>query len=98
MADSTQVVSSIEDVRAYITETFCSLFDLDQRFFVLREFAIYRRGRPTGTYFVLEGPRRLRFTAVWDHEDGVLLFYGMNGQRIQMTELIYADLASAQAA
>lgn len=98
MAECIHVVGSLEDVRAYVLETFCSRFDLDPRFFSLREFPVCRRRQVVGLYFVLEGPRRLRFNAVWDYRSEMLLFYGMNGQRIQTTRLICANMASAQAA
>lgn len=98
MVDITQVVCSIEDVRRYVAETFCARFDLDQRFFELSEFPILRRGRQAGTYFVYEGPRRLRLTAIWDFERELILFYGLNGQRFQTTRLLYSSQMARQAA
>jgi hypothetical protein len=98
MADFTHVVSSSEDVRTFVLEFFCSRFDLDPRFFHVRSLPLNRRGRQTGTYFVVEGPRRIRFTAIWDREQQTVLFYGLNGQRIQTTELIYCSQQLARAA
>jgi len=98
MADFIQVVSSLEDVRAYVLETFCSRFDLDPRFFRVRALPLHRRGQEIGAYFVVEGPRRIRFTAIWDREHQTVLFYGLNGQRIQTTELIYSPQLSTRAA
>ncbi|MCS7239123.1 MAG: hypothetical protein NZ899_12770 [Thermoguttaceae bacterium] len=98
MAEVTQVVGSTEDLRAYIIDTFCSRYDLDPRFFELTEFPLYRRGQPVGKYFVFEGPRRLRMMAVWDYKRELLLFYGLNGQRIQTTRLLYPAPSVRQAA
>jgi hypothetical protein len=47
-----------------------------------------RSGRPCGIYFCLQGPRAVRFTAIWEIERNQVLFYGPSGERILKSQLM----------
>jgi hypothetical protein len=98
MINAMHVAGSREDIRRYVLETFCSRFDLDPRYFAVNEKPLFRQRRQTGILYSVEGPRRLRFWAVWDWNEHKILFYGLDGQRFQTTELLYAEMPMLRAA
>ncbi len=96
MVTQVHAAANLDDLRAYVVETLCAHFQLDPLCFKLRERILYRRQIPCGIYFVLEGPRGVWFSAIWEIEANRVFFYGLDGQRIQSTQLLLApDLRQA---
>jgi hypothetical protein len=63
------------------------MFQLQIGAFPLTEKTLHRMGKPCGIYFCLQGPRAVRFTAIWESERNQVLFYGPNGERMLKTQL-----------
>ena len=85
-----QEICSLEDLRDYVNETFCEHFQLQPDAFEMTERVLRRVGKPCGVYFCLQGPRGIRFTAIWETDRNCILFYGPTGERFQKTKLIEA--------
>ena len=64
----------------------------------LTERVLHRGGRACGIYFCLYGPRRMKFTAIWDMDRSQVLFYGSGGERFMTTQLIEAPRMECAAA
>jgi len=91
-------IGSLDDLRDYIYTTICNTFDLQLGAYQMGERVLYRGGRPCGLYFVLHGPRGMKFTAIWETERNQVLFYGPTGERFQRTQLIEAPQLECAAA
>lgn len=90
MLTTVQQIFSLEDLRDYVNETLCEHFQLQIDAFEMTERILRRAGRPCGVYFCLHGPRKVRFTAIWETDRNCILFYGPTGERFQKTQLIEA--------
>lgn len=91
-------ISDLEDLRDYIYTTLCDTFEIQIGAYPMGESMLFRGGRPCGMYFCLEGPRGLKFTAIWETERNQVLFYGPTGERFQRTQLIEAPQLECAAA
>lgn len=65
----------------------CRLDSLDPVHTTLSETAITRRGRRAGALFTVNGPRRLRPSAVWASAESKLLFYNSAGAKVRAVTL-----------
>ena len=83
-------VRGLESLRDYVTETFCEQYELQLGAFHMTERILRRGGRPCGVCFYLQGPRAVRFTAIWDADHNQVLFYGASGERFLRTQLVGA--------
>lgn len=79
---------NLKNLREFVNATLCEIFQLQQGAFPLTEKVLNRAGKPCGIYFCLQGPRAVRFTAIWETDRNQVLFYGPSGERILKTELI----------
>lgn len=91
-------IRNLDELRDYVNQTLCSYdhFVLDA--FPLTEHILLRGGKPCGIYFCLHGPRRVKFTAIWETESHTVLFYNSAGERFHKTQLMAApelELAAA---
>ena len=59
----------------------CAKENLLEDQFTTRATSVVRRGRACGTSFVLQGPRSVRLTAVWEADLGTLYLYDARGER-----------------
>jgi len=80
----------LQDIRDFINETFCSYYQLQAGAFQMTERLLRRGGKPCGVHFCLQGPRAVRFTAIWETERNQVLFYGSTGERFLKTQLVEA--------
>jgi hypothetical protein len=91
-------ISNVNDLREYINVTLCEHYQLQNGAFQMTEQMLIRAGKPCGMYFCLNGPRAVRFTAIWETDRNQILFYGPRGERFQKTQLLEApELESAAA-
>jgi len=90
MLTTVQQIFSLEDLHDYVNETLCEHFQLQIDAFEMTQRILRRAGRPCGVYFCLHGPRKVRFTAIWETDRNCILFYGPTGERFQKTQLIEA--------
>lgn len=98
MPTTSQCISSLDELRAYVQEVLCSYDDLLPNAFAITERLIVRGGEACGLYFCLHGPRAVKFSAVWETEKHRILFYGPDGERFQRTQLVAEEEAGLQAA
>jgi len=83
-------ICSLENLRDYVNETFCEHYQLQTDAFEMTERILRRVGKPCGVFFCLQGPRGVRFTAIWETDRNCILFYGPTGERFQKTQLLEA--------
>jgi hypothetical protein len=81
-------IDNLQELREYVNATLCEIFQLQIGAFPITEKILNRAGKPCGIYFCLQGPRAVRFTAIWESERNQVLFYGPNGERIQKSQLV----------
>ena len=87
MLTKTQRPHDPATIRHYINQTLCERDKLEIDCFPLTERILLRNGKPCGIYYCLIGPRSLRLSAIWDTENGTILFYGSRGERFLKTQL-----------
>jgi hypothetical protein len=81
-------IDNLNELREYVNATLCDIFQLQIGAFPMIEKVLNRAGKPCGMYFCLQGPRAVRFTAIWESERNQVLFYGPGGERILKSQLI----------
>ena len=74
---------NLQELKDLVYQTLCAHEKLEVGIFPMTEKVLTRNARPCGIYFCLHGPRSVRFTAIWDTERNVVLFYGASGERFQ---------------
>lgn len=75
------------DLVRYVHLGLCRLDALDPQSCPLRETPILRRGRLAGALFTIDGPRRLKPSAVWASAESELIFYHVTGARVRAVTL-----------
>ena len=81
-------LDNLNELREFVNATLCEIFQLQLGAFPISEKILNRAGKPCGIYFCLQGPRAVRFTAIWETERNQVLFYGPSGERILKSQLI----------
>lgn len=84
---TTVSLATLEALRDYVRTAICERDRLDPEAAPLFERAIIRRGAPCGLFFQVQGPRQVRFYALWAAEENRILFYDQTGTRIAETRL-----------
>ena len=74
---------NLQELKEFVYQTLCAHEKLEVGIFPMTEKVLTRHARPCGVYFCLHGPRSVRFTAIWDTERNMVLFYGASGERFQ---------------
>ncbi|MEX0715274.1 MAG: hypothetical protein WD066_01735 [Planctomycetaceae bacterium] len=69
------------ELRTYIHRTLCEKENLLADQFRMTEMTLTRRGKPCGSQFSLQGPRRVRLGAIWVAERNEVYFYDAKGIR-----------------
>ncbi|HEY4760299.1 MAG TPA: hypothetical protein VIH42_06960 [Thermoguttaceae bacterium] len=91
-------IDNLNDLREFINETLNDYYQLQSGAFQMTEQVLVRAGKPCGIYFCLNGPRAVRFSAIWETDRNQILFYGPEGERFLKTQLLEAPLLEAAAA
>jgi hypothetical protein len=89
---------NVDDLREYINVTLCDHYQLQYGAFNMTEQVLIRAGKPCGIFFCLNGPRAVRFTAIWETDRNQILFYGPRGERFLKTQLLEAPALEFAAA
>jgi hypothetical protein len=98
MLTSERQIQSLDDLRRYVTEILCDFDHLEPDAFRMTERLLLRAGKPCGLYFCLHGPRSVKFSAIWETERNVVLFYDSTGERFRKTQLVAAGALELLAA
>ncbi|HVX63595.1 MAG TPA: hypothetical protein VHC19_23435 [Pirellulales bacterium] len=98
MLTSERQIQSLDDLRRYVNETLCEFDNLEVGAFRMTERILLRGGKPCGLYFCLHGPRAVKFSAIWETQRNMVLFYGSSGERFQKTQLVAAPALEFAAA
>jgi hypothetical protein len=80
-------VTSLEELRELIYQTLCSYDQLEPSVFSMTERILARGNQPCGSHFCLHGPRRVKYTAIWETDGNTILFYGSTGERFHKMQL-----------
>jgi hypothetical protein len=91
-------IDNVNDLREYISITLCEYYQLQNGAFQMTEQVLIRSGKPCGIYFCLNGPRAVRFSAIWETDRNQILFYGPQGERFLKTQLLEAPVLESAAA
>ncbi len=91
MVDRVLRIESLEDLRRFVTRTICEMEQLELGAFPVTERILLRRGKPCGLYFCVQGPRSVRFSAIWETEQNRILFYDASGERYFRTQLVSSE-------
>ena len=78
---------TLEELRGHVLEILCTHDHLDPEQTPLFESVLFRRGKPCGLFFQVQGPRLLKTYAVWAGEENRILFYASTGERFAETRL-----------
>jgi hypothetical protein len=84
------VIQTLDELKAYVTETLCQREQLEPGAFQLSQKILVQSGKPCGMYFCLHGPRAVLFTAIWETRNNTILFYDSAGERFLRTQLMQA--------
>jgi hypothetical protein len=81
-------INSYSDLKQFIYATLCSDHRLLQNSFSTTETVI-KRGKNVfcGMMFCLNGPRAVKFTAIWEKEKNQVFFYGADGKRYRQARM-----------
>jgi hypothetical protein len=77
----------LDDVRKFVQQSICDQHGLEVTSAPMSERALLRGSRTCGIFFCVQGPRNVRFTAIWDQEKNAVLFYDSSGERLRRTML-----------
>ncbi|MBX9624532.1 MAG: hypothetical protein K2X82_12050 [Gemmataceae bacterium] len=78
---------SAEELAGYVHRTLCDRDALDPGQAPLFRTPLVKAGRACGVVFHVEGPRRLRASAVWAADAGRVIFYDSAGTRFREVRL-----------
>lgn len=81
MTDEVMAFGSVDELAGYVHRELCDRHALDPAQTPLYRTPLVRAGRPAGAVFHVDGPRRLRPSAVWAADAGRVIFYDPLGGR-----------------
>jgi len=78
---------AVEQLAAFVHAVLCERDALDAHQTPLFRTPLRKAGRVCGVVFHVEGPRRLRTSAVWSADDDRVIFYDSAGVRFREVNL-----------
>jgi hypothetical protein len=78
---------TFEDLRQHVHKVLCEHDHLDPKQTPLFQQLLIRRGKPCGLRFEVQGPRRVRCSALWIGEENRIIFYDSGGVRFHETQI-----------
>jgi hypothetical protein len=87
MSPNFAALPTIDHLRDYVLKMLCKHDHLDPAQTPLYQAVMTRRGKPSGLFFQVQGPRMLKNYALWVGEEDRILFYGSTGERYAETRL-----------
>jgi len=85
--DVVACLPTIEDLRRHVLTILCAHDHLDATQTPLFQQLLIRRGKPCGLRFEIQGPRRMRSSALWVGEENRIIFYDTGGVRFHETQM-----------
>lgn len=81
-------IQTFDDLQKFIYGTICRDHELLPDVFPTTENVLRKAdGESCGMMFCLHGPRKVKFSAIWEKENNRILFYGPAGNRYQQVNL-----------
>ena len=80
-------IQELDDVRQFVQHFICVHNDLDKASAAMTERVLFRGGKSCGVLFCVQGPRNVKFTAIWAQDQNTVLFYDSAGQRQHQTKV-----------
>ncbi|MGI5831804.1 MAG: hypothetical protein ACOX6D_04635 [Thermoguttaceae bacterium] len=81
-------IQTFDDLQNFIYRTICRDHELLPDAFPTTENVLRNAdGVSCGMMFCLHGPRKVKFSAIWEKESNRILFYGPAGKRYQQIDL-----------
>ncbi len=77
----------LDELAAFVHRVLCDKDALDPAQTPIFQTPLERAGRPCGLVFHVEGPRRLRGSALWAADDDRIIFYDSAGSRFHEVKL-----------
>ncbi|MCL2742614.1 MAG: hypothetical protein FWE67_02055 [Planctomycetaceae bacterium] len=89
-------INSYAALKQFIYRTLCSDHHLLYSSFSTTETLI-KRGKNVscGMMFCLNGPRSVKFTAIWESDNNYVFFYGADGKRYRQTRISVGNKITA---
>jgi hypothetical protein len=87
MSQAVVACAGLEDLAAFVHRVLCDKDALDPTQTPIFQTPLERAGRPCGLVFHVEGPRRLRSSALWSADDDRIIFYDSAGSRFHEVRL-----------
>ena len=75
------------ELQSYIHQVLCDIDRLDSSLTPVRVQPLTRAGKLCGMIFYVEGPRKLRNSAVWSSDDQRVLVYNSIGEKVMQIRL-----------
>ena len=94
MLTETVQLECLANLREYVYQNLCERNELEPGIFDMTERILTRGDQPCGIFFSLNGPRRVRLTAIWETDKNTILFYNSSGERVQKVQLVRAPILS----
>lgn len=79
--------STLDELREFVHRQLCAKENLLEDQFEMVESAIIRGGQECGLQFLLQGPRAVRLSAVWNSDRNEVFLYDAAGERYRKIEL-----------
>lgn len=90
-------IQTINELQCFVYRTLCNDHELLPDVFPTTENVLRKsNGSSCGIMFCLHGPRKIKFTAIWEKEHNRVLFYGPAGNRYQQIILEESPLCEAE--
>ena len=96
MGPAVVALPAVEQLAAFVHAVLCERDALDPHQTPLFRTPLGRAGRVCGIVFHVEGPRRLRTSAVWSADDDRVIFYDSAGVRFREVRLSESPALSAE--
>ena len=78
-----------DELRNFVQQAICEHHSLEAAASPMTERTLVRGGKPCGIFFCVQGPRSVKFTAIWDRDKNSVLFYDSAGERLRRTKVSF---------
>ncbi|MBQ2683672.1 MAG: hypothetical protein IJG83_05510 [Thermoguttaceae bacterium] len=81
-------IASLDDLQGFVYKTLCNDYELLPDTFPTTENVLRKsNGECCGMMFCLHGPRKVKFTAIWEQSKNRIFFYGPSGDRYLQVDI-----------
>ena len=82
-------IHKLDELRKFVQQSICEYHCLEAAAAPITERTLVRSGKPCGIFFCVQGPRSVKFTAIWDRDKNSVLFYNSTGERLHRTKVSF---------